>query len=142
MKNYKELMDQLPPKERTRPNNGGYYIPIENIERILDEIYDRMWSSEWVEAPRFIAPNVMSCALNVIVLEGENWRPMAGTASIIIGLNSLGHPVPEEVVHADKIIKSLAITNAAREYGGALGRYLNRDKERDESQHKVTVVNS
>ncbi len=156
---FQQLLNQHPNKGDVKVNkmaNNSEYIPINVIERTLDELYSGLWQTTGFTTQVVANEIVGSIELRVFHPVAKEWLTRIGAASVLIQQDSglkdeKGNQVYDEYgkkvkdpnfVLADvnrKILNTLTkdyphlkaecIKNAAKSLGVVFGRNLNRGKE-------------
>jgi hypothetical protein len=134
---FQQLLNQHPNKGDVKQNrmaNNAEYLPINVIERTLDELYIGLWQTTGF-ATQVVANEIVgSIELRVFHPVAKEWLTRIGAASVLIQTakdqpvtieNKIKNTLTKDYPH----LKAECIKNAAKSLGVVFGRNLNRGKE-------------
>jgi hypothetical protein len=132
---FQQLLNQDPSKVEVKINsqaNGAKYMPVNVIERLLDENYSGLWQTDnfrWAVVANEI---IGSIDLKVFHPSANTWITRTGCASTMI-LTQKDKPAVVENKIKNTLVKDFphlkaeCLKNAAKSLGVRFGRNLNRD---------------
>lgn len=134
---FQQLLNQHPNKADVKQNQmakNAEYVPINVIERTLDELYSGLWQTAGFTTQVVANEIVGSIELRVFHPVAKEWLTRIGAASVLIQTAS-GQPVTLENKIKNTLtkdfphLKAECIKNAAKSLGVVFGRNLNRGKD-------------
>jgi hypothetical protein len=137
IENFQKLLNLHPHKSEVKTNDqakGAKYLSIGTIERLLDENFSGLWSTENFRWEVVCNEIVGSIDLKVFNPAVKTWITRTGSASTMI-LTVSGKPATVENKIKNTLVKDFphlkaeCIKNAAKTLGVRFGRNLNRNQE-------------
>lgn len=143
-----KLLNAHPDKSEVRVNKqakNAEYLPINTIERKLDELYNGLWQTtnfRWEVVANEI---IGSIDLKVFHPAAREWLTRTGCASAMIQTKSgqeisIASKYPNTLVKDFPHMKAECLKNAAKSLGVVFGRALNRGKDDDYTYLSETVA--
>lgn len=143
-----KLLNAHPDKGDIKTNDqarGAKYVPINVIERKLDEMYNGLWQTTNFRCEVVYNEIIGIVDLQVFHPAAKIWITRTGLASVMIQ-TAAGKPVSHENKIKNTLVKdfpklrSECIKNAAKSLGVVFGRNLNRGMDDDYTYLSETVA--
>jgi hypothetical protein len=137
IENFQRMLNQYPPKVEVRINklaNNSEYLPINVVERVLDEMYSGLWEVVNFRTQVIANEIVGSLELRVYHPTAKVWLTRTGAAAVMIQIkrdaalaveNKIVNTLSKDYPH----LKAECLKNAAKSLGVRFGRNLNRGAE-------------
>jgi len=134
---FNKLLNSVPKSNEVKTNtmaNGSLYIPIGIIEKKLDYYFNGLWQCKVIDSKVVVNEIMITVELSVFHPIAKIWitRPGVGAAQIrlkqgseIDVINKIKNTIEADAPHA----LANAMKNAARKFGDAFGRSLNREDD-------------
>lgn len=134
LENFQRLLNQYPPKAEIKVNkqaNNSEYLPINVVERVLDELYSGLWEVVNFRTQVIANEIVGSLELRVYHPTAKVWLTRTGAAAVMIQIkrdaalaveNKIVNTLSKDFPH----LKAECLKNAAKSLGVRFGRALNR----------------
>lgn len=139
------FLQKKPPQNEVKTNklaNGSQYLPINYVERRLDEIYSGLWQTANFKFEVIVNEIVGQIDLMVFHPTAEVWLTRTGVASKMIqqkkdsDISDVSAKIKNALEKMAPALKSECIKNAAKSLGVNFGRNLNRGQ--DDKYHTLT----
>ena len=135
--NFQKLLNETPDNNNVKINkmaNNSKYLPINLIERKLDEFYSGLWQTKNFQTE--VIANEIAGSIELLVFNplAKEWITRTGTGAVMIQ-TSKGQPATVENKIKNTLVKDYphlkaeCIKNAAKSLGVIFGRNLNRDDD-------------
>jgi hypothetical protein len=129
---FNKRLDQPPPNDRVKKQDGYSYVPIDYVETQLNRIFCGLWQMENTKLQ--VIGNAIVCTMDLVVFHPipKVWIRRSGIGAIKIQLKKGSKPMEIENLVADAIeknapaAKSEALKNACKSFGNVFGANLNR----------------
>lgn len=138
---FQQQLSKQPVKGQVKSQNLGgkdvKYLPIGEIEKLLDETYFGLWQITNLHHHLTLNAIVVELELEVFHPVGKVWIKRAGIGAIKVQLNRDANSMDVTQIKADALqkgapaAKAMALKNAAQSLGVRFGRDLNRDTSDD-----------
>lgn len=134
-----QLLNTPPKAEHIKINaqaKNSKYVPVNIIERQLDEFFEGLWSTENFTTQVIANEIVGSIELRVFDPVSKVWLSRIGCGSVMIQTASGQTPTVENKIKNTLVkdyphLKAECLKNAAKSLGNVFGRNLNRDDDGD-----------
>lgn len=141
LENFQRLLNQYPPKEEVRKNelaNNAEYLPINAVERVLDELYMGIWETTNFQTQVVANEIIGSLELRVFHPTAKIWLTRTGAAAVMIQTKrdaptTVENKIKNTLVKDYPHLKAECLKNAAKSLGVRFGRNLNRGAADDYS---------
>ena len=137
---FNKFLDKKPNKSETEVNelaNDSLYLPIDVIEKKLDQLFNKLWHFRIVGRTVVVNEIVYDVELTVFHPIARVWLTRAGTGAAQIRMRNYPDQKSSPLNVEMKIKNSVeadaphalanALKNAAKRFGSAFGRDLNRE---------------
>jgi len=140
MQNFTKLMHRKPSSSEIQINSqagNSKYLPISNVEMKLDEYFFGAWSTENFKWQQIGNEIVGSIDLKVLHPVLGQWLTRSGSGSVMIqfqrgaDVTDFNLKIKNTLVKDFPHLKAECIKNAAKSFGKAFGRDINRKFEGD-----------
>jgi hypothetical protein len=117
--------------------NGVKYVPVSEVETLLDELYFGLWQVKNLEIKHIANEIVCSLELWVFHPTAQIWICRSGCSAVPMmqkknsNILDMGAKIKNALVKNVPTAKAEALKNASKSLGKAFGRDLNRDFQDD-----------
>ena len=134
---FTRIINSNPRKVEKHPYTKMDYVPVSEIEMVLDQLFFYQW--EWVDVTAELMLNSVVCRGTLIVKHPsiDQWLRRSGGGAVKLQqdkgakVDDLSKIKPNAFDLAVPVAEAFALKNAAKKFGKIFGRDLNRKFESD-----------